>query len=318
MQPSVVLVLGTGASLSMGYPSGSALRQALLPSSIEKLTQAIVDSSTGIHREDVEAFATTFRDSQMISIDAFLARCPDMVDIGKRAIAAVLLTKEQSELLHSCDQDDLWYQYFFNHISTEDWNSLDFSNFGVITFNYDRSLEHYLRNALSASYNKPLELCEEKLRSLKIVHVYGVLGSTSPSEPSYFPYGNSATPENIQSAAERLRVIPEGRDEDETLTAARSLLINANNIAFLGFGFDKTNLRRLKSKETCAGVINMADGDRIRRVVVACLGMVSSEVRQAKLETIGIVNMQEYYGDVFINSNCLFMLRTTQTLRGDA
>ena len=318
MQPSVVLVLGAGASLSMGYPVGSALRTALMPSSMDRYVQAVVDSRNGIHRHDVEAFATTFRDSQMLSIDAFLARRPDMVDIGKRSIAAVLLMQEQAELLHSCNHEDKWYQYFFNHIATEDWASLDFSNFGVITFNYDRSLEHYLVNALSASYNRPRELCEQKLASLKIIHVYGLLGPTSPTEAAYFPYGNSATPENIQIAAERLRVIPEGRDEDETLTAARSLLTSADHLAFLGFGFDETNLRRLKSKETCAEMAVRHDGRRTRRVVATCVDMTVGEVHRALRETRGSVPTGNPHDSGFMTYNCLGTLRATQILRGDA
>lgn len=318
MHPSVVLVLGAGASLSMGYPVGSALRTALMPSSIDRYVQPIVDSRNGIHRHDVETFATTFRDSQMLSIDAFLARRPDMVDIGKRSIAAVLLTQEQAELLHSCNHEDKWYQYFFNHIATEDWNSLDFNNFAVITFNYDRSLEHYLVNALSASYNRPRELCEQKLASLRIIHVYGLLGPTSPTETGYFPYGNSVTPENIQVAAERLRVIPEGRDEDETLTVARNLLSNADHLAFLGFGFDETNLRRLKSRETCAEFAVRHDGRHQRRIVATCVDMTVGEVHRALRETRGTVPMGNPHDTGFMSYNCLGTLRATQILRGDA
>jgi hypothetical protein len=318
MNPSVVLVLGAGASISMGYPIGSALRTALTPTSIERIAQAVIESGSGIDRHDVEAFSRTFRDSQMLSIDSFLARRPDMVDIGKRAIAAVLLTQEQAELLHSCQHDDKWYQYFFNHIATEDWNSLDFSNFAVITFNYDRSLEHYLVSALSASYNRPRELCEQKIASLRIVHVYGSLGPTSPKEPGYFPYGNAATSANIQIAAERLRVIPEGRDEDETLSAARLLLSNADHIAFLGFGFDETNLRRLKSRETCAEMAIRHDGRRHRRVIATCVGMTVGEVHRALRETRGSVPTGNPHDTGFMSLDCLSTLRATQILCGDA
>jgi hypothetical protein len=255
----------------------------------------------------------------MLSIDAFLARRPDMVDIGKRLIAAVLLAQEQPELLHSCSHEDKWYQYFFNRIATEDWDSLDFSNFGVITFNYDRSLEHYLANALSASYDRPRELCEQKLSSLTIIHVYGLLGPASSAEDKYFPYGNSATPANIQIASERLRVIPEGRDEDETLIAARNLLINANHLAFLGFGFDEANLRRLNSKATCAEFVESSYGFRTRKVVATCLGMTVGEVHRALRETRGAIPTSNNPHDIgFMSFNCLDTLRATQILRGDA
>ena len=321
MSPSVVLVLGAGASLSMGYPVGSALRTALMPGSIDRYIQLVVESRYNLSPSHVKAFAKSFRDSQMLSIDSFLARRPDMVDIGKRSIAAVLLMEENAELLHSCNHEDKWYQYFFNHIATEDWNGLDFSNFGVITFNYDRSLEHYLVNALSESYNKDRKLCEQKLASLEIIHVYGLLGPTGSTETGYFPYGpygTSATSENIQVAAERLRVIPEGRDDDDTLTAARFLLANANHIAFLGFGFDETNLRRLKSKETCSEMALRPDGMHIRRVVATCVDMTVGEVHRALRETRGSVPNGNPHDSGFMSSNCLGTLRATQILRRDA
>jgi hypothetical protein len=232
--PSVVLVLGAGASHSMGYPVGETLRKDLIAAGKHEDKKIIIANASSLDENQVTHFATTFRDSQCLSIDSFLARRPDLVNIGKCAIAVVLLDLEKEALLHSCSDEDTWYQYFFNQIAAEEWEKLDFSDYAVISFNYDRSLEHYLVRAMANSFDRSPEECSEKLQlSLRILHIYGTLGPCFPSEPDYFEYGSPVTPKKVKLAASRLRVIPEGRDEDEVLVEAQLLLENADSIAFL-------------------------------------------------------------------------------------
>ena len=60
-------------------------------------------------------------------------------EVGKRAIASILLSKESQSLLMNCDHSDHWYFYFFNKVSSDSWEDFDLSNISIITFNYDRS-----------------------------------------------------------------------------------------------------------------------------------------------------------------------------------
>ena len=46
----------------------------------------------------------------------------------------------------------------------------------IVTFNYDRSLEHYLLNSLMTLHGKTRDECAQALKKIPIVHVYGQLG----------------------------------------------------------------------------------------------------------------------------------------------
>lgn len=68
-----------------------------------------------------------------------------------------------------------WYQYFCDKLNTS-FEEFDQNKISIITFNYDRSLEHSLFTALKNSYAKNDRDCASKLKNIPIVHVYGQLG----------------------------------------------------------------------------------------------------------------------------------------------
>jgi hypothetical protein len=279
---TTVLLLGAGASACMGFPIGSELRKSILDlSRSHRIDFAI---GAGLIRTDMSElyqFNTEFGNSQTYSIDAFLARRPEFSDIGKRAIATVLLESESQQDPLTIESDDNWYRYLFNLISSDDWKSLTFEGVSIVTFNYDRSLQTYLLRAIQASYGVSSQQAAEKLKTLRLVHVYGSLGSPFEGDTSYLVYGGGATRDRVEKAAASLRVIPEGRDDDPTLEAARKELESAKNIAILGFGFDETNLKRLNSEVTCRQSIPTNEGDLIRRRIATCLGLTRAEAFKA-------------------------------------
>ncbi len=316
MTYKVCLVLGAGASVAMGYPVGSKLRTAILEYSNGRYEEVICSDDLGIDSRDIDEFVDSFRESQMLSIDAFLARRNKFSEIGKRSIAAILLDSENKDLLHSCDHTDHWYFYFFNKVAAaHDWDSLSFEGVAIVTFNYDRSFEHYMLNALMNAYGRSFADAYRKLAQMKIVHVYGVLGSCNRNDTDYFYYGGGASQRNVSIAASRLKVIPEGRDDDETLTNARLILAKSNNIAFLGFGFDEINLKRLNSIATCNRNIEINGRKINRRVVGTCFDMTEKEATDAAFSIIGNDYVGRVYNNVFYNSNCITMLRETLILK---
>lgn len=247
---NTTLVLGAGASLAMGYPTGRGLRDALLQiTSQDQQEFAIGAGLFNLGPPSIHEFVDAFRQSQMYSIDAFLARRPEFTQVGKQAIAAVLLKCEAASSLDRWNHADGWYQYLWNQFGTCPWEELDFTPLRIVTFNYDRSLEHYLLQVIQHSYGKPAQAALEKLGVLKIVHVYGVLGGALPGHTNYLKYGIGHPAAAV--AAQSLQVIPEGRDDSATLSLARDHLLWANRIGFLGFGYDQTNMTRLNSETTC-------------------------------------------------------------------
>jgi len=307
------LVLGAGASVAMNYPVGDGLRNTIINEAVSTYGAHISKAKTGIYRDHLNEFTEEFRNSQMASIDAFLARRPEYAEIGKLTIAAILLDRENKDLLHSCDHKDHWYQYFFNRIASHSWESLSFQRIAIVTFNYDRSLEHYLAKAMMASYKKSFVECCEKLKELRIVHVYGSIGPCNPNDPLYFSYGEPLNSSNIAVAAAGLKVIPEGRQEDESLIKARDLLITADKIAFLGFSFDEINLERLDSSVTCQETVKRQNGTLMRTVTGTSLGLTNAEATKAVRLTAG----GKYARDpasMLHGIGCLGMLRETLIL----
>jgi hypothetical protein len=280
MSQKTTLVLGAGASLSMGYPTGEQLRRELITARPAK--SRILQAMSSVSQAEIEEFVRTFRASQMNSIDAFLARRPEFSKVGKLAIAAILLSLENLNTLIDTPHEDNWYRYFFNKISSESWEDLNLSKYSVITFNYDRSFEQFMLIALCNSYNKSMEEAERKLKEMQIIHVYGSVGAIYPSDQDFYPYGEDVDfKKRVELAAQALKVIPEGRQDEPVLDAARALLKKADSIAFLGFGYDETNLFRLDVINTCTRKVEIAGRTKYRFIAGTCIGMNGAEQNRA-------------------------------------
>lgn len=246
------LVLGAGASKPYDFPTGKALREELCdPGKLNGLPEKYSE-------QDISAFCEAFKRSQMPSIDAFLANrkdhhvmgagSPTFSELGKAAIAYCLMQREDESKLF-LERDDHWYQYLWSKIS-DSLESFGSSQLKIITFNYDRSLERYLLVALQNAFGIRATDAATHLRKIPILHVYGKLGALPElPEPNSQtrPYSaDKLTPMAIDIAAKGIRVIDEHRKDDGIFQQASSWLRESQRICFIGFGFDSTNVRRLK------------------------------------------------------------------------
>jgi hypothetical protein len=249
LKSRTVLVLGAGASCPYGFPSGFALRKLILEGLYAEnsaLFTFLRDNITGPN--GIRAFRDEFAASQMYSIDAFLAQRPQFIDLGKTAIAAVLVQHERVDKLRGAEQDH-WYQYLWNQIAVSP-EALRSANLSIITFNYDRSLEYFLFDAIRATFHLTSPEAAETLLRIQIFHVYGMLGAPHFLSNEGRPYSHELDATSIGIASAGIRVIPEQRDEgDQTLHFVFSELQQAQQICFLGFGYDRLNLRRLRMTE---------------------------------------------------------------------
>lgn len=309
-----VLVLGAGASHSYGFPLGGELRRRILGIGPYEAEHAgiIGSASEPIDVAKILEFRKAFEFSQMYSIDAFLGRRPEFAEIGKRCIAAVLLGCESvDELISTGSTRDHWYQYLFNQYSVNDWPDLSFKDISIVTFNYDRSLEHFLHIALSNTYAKSSEEVNKKLRGLRIVHVYGALSESLPDEDGYFAYDGAINPRKVELAAQKLVVIPEGRNDSPNLVKARNWLESADRIAFLGFGFDTINVERLAEGGACHSSVQRPNGTVIRNILGTRIGLFDGELTKA-LRVLAPNSFKPLAS--FFETNCTGMLRMTQFL----
>lgn len=255
IERQTVLVLGAGASCPYGLPLGSELRQTILQMSDKELRSLPIGRGQQRLAHIASTFSVAFRGSRAESIDSFLARRAEFVDIGKHAIAAALLPRESADRLLNQDVGDDWYTYLLRRMDAP-WEDLPSNKISFVTFNYDRSLELCLTHAFQHRYGKTQEEAMDMLQHFPIVHVYGSLGSLDPRNPGFVPYGGGGREryhDCIQEAAAGLRIISEGRDESPELMQARHLISKADALCFLGFGFDATNISRLGGREISAG-----------------------------------------------------------------
>jgi len=255
-----VLVLGAGASCPFDFPSGKKLVTIIIQN-LEPGTILYNILSKHDFKKDISSFRHALLRAQPLSIDAFLEYRPDFEKIGKEAIAGTLLQFERWSGFNSMllDGRNNWYQYLFGRLNTS-FDTFGDNNLSVITFNYDRSFEHYLFTVLKNTYNKTDEECAEKLKRIPIVHVHGSLGSLPWQELSLSEVRYAVWKDEhyrglaVKNGGENIIIVHDANEQTTEFKQAHELLAKAQRTYFLGFGFNKDNVRRLKIRELLKSV----------------------------------------------------------------
>lgn len=240
------LILGAGASNDYGFPLGIGLRDSVCRGLLEDRFRAFL-LALDHQPSEIDAFLDELQHSGYTSVDVFLEENPDFLRIGKRAIAAALLPLEDPQRLFPPNvRPDLhWYEYLINRmgVGTEEWFS---NHLSVLTFNYDRSFEHYFTTVISKRAALSDKKSQEAFDNIRFVHLHGSLGKYSLSSPGSLAYGTAISPESIRAAANEILVVSEVEDDLPTFDEAEEVLSNSERIFFLGFGFLAANIGRLR------------------------------------------------------------------------
>lgn len=238
-----ILVLGAGASVPYGYPTGKKLADQIIQgeNDSEMIKELLI---MGIDDKKLKAFFRDFAMSSSPSIDAFLEYRQEHLEIGKLIVTRLLIQCEHEKKLFGTND---WYQYLWQHLGTS-FDEFGNNKLGIITFNYDRSLEHFLFNALKGKYGKTDEETAEKLKQIPIVHVHGQIGYLPWQSPNNSRgYRRTHTSDELKESSNEIKVVHEATgNAQEKFNEAITLLNSATNIYFLGFGYHKLNLERLK------------------------------------------------------------------------
>ena len=258
-----LFILGAGASVPYGYPTGAQLRRNIIENYLYSFKKILGNSGYG---EDAMTpqlrkalcFLDKFEQSGVISIDKFLSINPKHSYYGRLAIATIIndaenLSKFDEKMAPENAKQD-WYKLLFNRMITACNKADDYSKFKenkvtFITFNYDRSLEHYLFRCFSNTFCEKRSNFEgflnpnnfREIIPFRFLHVYGqvdqieCLGGT--------PYGSTVDFIGLESQATNIRVI--GERADEVMGCIDELIVSAKRIFFLGFGFAEENIEAL-------------------------------------------------------------------------
>jgi hypothetical protein len=239
-----VFVLGAGASEPFGFPIGQKLHELVITVLREQNSGFKVLRDCTFAAEDIERFRSDLSRSGRASVDAFLEHRPEYMKIGKVAMAYVLIGYENPERLF--DQAGNWLGYLFRKLPNP-FTELVGGNVSFLTFNYDRSLEHFLFSALRGGFGAAEETCVEALAKIPIIHLHGSLGLLPWQGHTNRAYQGIPDVPALDIAHKGIKIVHEditdGRDAD--FVRAKELLQSAKQVYFLGFGYDRTNMQRL-------------------------------------------------------------------------
>jgi len=249
--------------------------------------------------------------------------------IGKLAIAKTILDSERRSWMAANPENNninlnelnrSWYGHFFKYLFLDvTKSSLEdlFDNIAIISFNYDRTVEHALPHAISTYYDIPLSDAQQLSRKLYIFHPYGTVGDLpfrAERNKHISDFGKIGGAEALLRCAHGIRTFTQQIEDDESLQILRSHIQDSNKIVFLGFAFHELNLRLLKT----------AMKPKFRSILATTRGISDDDkraIRQQLVEVFGKAIQEEgsNSGDIratFSDSTCAdFFLSHSRSLR---
>lgn len=280
----ILLVLGAGASHECKLPTGYMLKTHISSSldirfedgyrmiSGDRLIQdALV---LAIHQQggrDVNPLLHAARRisaamPQALSIDNYIDAHQGDKQLelcGKLAIVRAILRAEQQSLMHvhlrgSREQLDYealeptWLTAFFQMLAENrriDQLAERLQDIGLVIFNYDRCVEHYLFYAFQNYYSIDADRAASLVRKIAIFHPYGTAG-TLPWYGGHHtaPFGHEPNASLLLTLAGQIRTFTEGTDPSSSeIDAIRLRLAKSHIVVFLGFAYHRLNLALLRS-----------------------------------------------------------------------
>jgi len=272
-----LFILGAGASVDFGFPTGNELRENIRGLSsyqhIQNLSESVTDGKDKVHSDyrsfkaggtksipgnvlegleavyklepDLKEFCDKFHNSPVYSIDEWLVNWPDLRDVGCLVLAYHILKAEAHSNLF---RTETWAQYLLG-LCGNTRDEFEKAQFLIVTFNYDRSFEFFLYYTLLNKYAYDPEQASQIVKKKVIHHIHGKLGALeweNTPEEVMIKHGNYRIPFNqLRAAANQIKVVHETNRSDKLSLRARELIDWSDNVVFLGFAYNSENMRKL-------------------------------------------------------------------------
>jgi hypothetical protein len=235
-----VLVLGAGASQPYGFPLGADLKELVL-TEMRGLTATEL-KTTGGNRDVVDELGEALQHSLHETIDRLLEIKTNCRELGAYLIARVIARHEKETALF---QKRDWHGELFVALDFDSGDSRSASHLSIVTLNYDRSIEHFLKESIYHNCNREhFAAAHRKREAITILHPHGSLGKYPDVQYGIDVSNNSA----LRAAAQSIRIPGDQLDDSEEFKAAQMIIAGAANVVFLGFGYDQRTLNRLMGK----------------------------------------------------------------------
>jgi len=303
LKSKTLLIVGAGASCEADLPIGIDLMPAILssiriesrdfgPAKMEEDLRRALHSQELVRNRhinnEIHHYARAYTQMReglklSISIDNYLdAHQGDyyLQVLGKMGIVRSILKAESQSKLSVTDHDscdvsrvsDKWYAELFKMINEGvPRSSLDlfFSNLEVISFNYDRCIEHFFERALRSYYSVDNEQATQAVSRLVVYHPYGQVGLLPwQNQHQATPFGSDKIGgSELVRLASRIKTFTERQDDQTQIERMREAVQSAETIVFLGFAFHPQNLELIaptkpaKAKRVFASAFGMSAPD---------------------------------------------------------
>jgi hypothetical protein len=229
-----VLVVGAGASIPYKLPSGRGLRDLVLKRADDAHVLKAI-TSQGLDPIQYRKFLDELRTSGFSSVDAFLEERAQWIPYGKTVMAECLLRQESAKYLFPPHQPtDHWLEVLWQRLRSRTWEEFRQNQLSIISFNYDRLIEHYLFTVCATNYG----IDYKTFKALRLItYVHGNLGNLKRD-------GQLESSSDVRAASQMIRIIHEAGDSRE-FARARNAIRQANAVLFLGFGYHSGNMKKL-------------------------------------------------------------------------
>ena len=308
-----VFILGAGASHTYGFPLGTGLRDKIVKDYQNILNQL----RRRIHQEDflnvsIE-FINKFKLSSDMSIDLFLSKFPQYEFVGKVAIIYNILQAEKTSLFledlkeyknsrKENNDDWMWHLYYKLTIKLNminDYSKIDFNDVSFITFNYDRSLEHFIYTSFENGFDfgRIGGSSKELIKKINIHHVYGKVANLpweGKDERSLTYKSYNIDQYQISKCINNIKVIYDRTSSN--LDTIRDAIEKAGRIYLLGFGYDQVNLKILGFPDILSSH---------KKIFGTALNKYPEEIEQIK----SYLKTSDSYEPQIIDCNCTELLR---------
>jgi hypothetical protein len=291
MKAHNVFVIGAGASCCYGFPTGGELLQMLQDPRFEVGWSVDPDEI-----EKAAQFSSNLRKFQIGPVDRYIgqilsSQCcgsDSTVDMWSKMTAQIILECEgrfAANDFHYRDHGDHWMVMFHEFLrevhgasfrSSAMFASAISDGNTFITFNYDRLLEYYFASLIMSSFLLKFDEALGEMRGVRVHHVHGICGSFFPGD-KYVRFGDRLLSANVKSGKNppRRKLFEDAAREikatqsvngDEVKSYFMDRVFNSSeeivNIVFLGFGFDRDNLRKIGVDEAFADRILKVEAGR--------------------------------------------------------
>lgn len=293
---STVIVMGAGASKEYGLPIGAELTQMILSSRAQLIDHLARRSTAGFASglvddlekdmigRRVDGFLNTFRSAATETIDRFISYQPDYEEMAKIAISLALLPRaiEAIQTVHLLNG----YARHIADAMAEDREQS--SHVRIITFNYEETTEFLLATILLSRCRDSSVVADNVLKHVqnKIMHVYGKFSAnmTYDTESKRFTHplitklsqmGPSVG--EIEKSVQGIRTMRFSRTQNR---GSGNFWIDeafreADQVVFLGFGYDEVNLRTL-------GLDQVDIRSKPRRLIGTSIGLTEAAISRVK------------------------------------